>query len=118
MQTIKLVYQDCVLCGSKKDWGEKQLQDAYNAGFNVEKMSFTQFGASELIWEATRAGMHLPFFTDGTIFAQTVAEYIEKKTGQGEINAVEAVEPTETVENTTEEAETPKKASKKARKAK
>lgn len=76
---IKLVYQDCPLCGSRKVWGEKQLAKANTAGIQVEKISFATPEGSHLCKEAVMAGIErLPFFTNGLIFRATIDEFIEK----------------------------------------
>lgn len=77
--TIKLVYQDCPLCGSRKNWGEKQLAKANTAGLEVEKISFASPEGSHLCKEALFAGVtRLPFFTNGLIFRETIDDFIQK----------------------------------------
>ena len=75
--TIKLVYQDCPLCGSRKNWGEKQIEKANTAGLQVEKISFASPEGSHLCKEALYAGVtRLPFFTNGLIFRETIDDFI------------------------------------------
>lgn len=77
--TIKLVYQDCPMCGSRKNWGEKQLEKANTAGLEVEKISFASPEGSHLCKEALYAGVtRLPFFTNGLIFRETIDDFIQK----------------------------------------
>lgn len=77
--TIKLVYQDCPLCGSRKNWGEKQIEKANTAGLQVEKISFASPEGSHLCKEAVFAGVtRLPFFTNGLIFRETIDDFIQK----------------------------------------
>lgn len=77
--TIKLVYQDCPLCGSRKNWGEKQIEKANTAGLQVEKISFASPEGSHLCKEALFAGVtRLPFFTNGLIFRETIDDFIQK----------------------------------------
>lgn len=77
--TIKLVYQDCPMCGSRKNWGEKQLEKANTAGLKVEKISFASPEGSHLCKEALFAGVtRLPFFTNGLIFRETIDDFIQK----------------------------------------
>lgn len=77
--TIKLVYQDCPLCGSRKNWGEKQIEKANTAGLQVEKISFASPEGSHLCKEALYAGVtRLPFFTNGLIFRETIDDFIQK----------------------------------------
>lgn len=78
--TIKLVYQDCPLCGSRKNWGEKQIEKANTAGLQVEKISFASPEGSHLCKEALFAGVtRLPFFTNGLIFRETIDDFIPKQ---------------------------------------
>ena len=77
--TIKLVYQDCPMCGSRKNWGEKQIEKANTAGLEVEKISFASPEGSHLCKEALYAGVtRLPFFTNGLIFRETIDDFIQK----------------------------------------
>lgn len=77
--TIKLVYQDCPMCGSRKNWGEKQLEKANTAGLEVEKISFASPEGSHLCKEALYAGVtRLPFFTNGLIFRETIDDFIQE----------------------------------------
>lgn len=77
--TIKLVYQDCPMCGSRKNWGEKQIAKANTAGLEVEKISFASPEGSHLCKEALFAGVtRLPFFTNGLIFRETIDDFIQK----------------------------------------
>jgi hypothetical protein len=77
--TIRLVYQDCPMCGSRKNWGEKQIEKANTAGLQVEKISFASPEGSHLCKEALFAGVtRLPFFTNGLIFRETIDDFIQK----------------------------------------
>lgn len=77
MPTIKLVYQDCPMCGSRKNWGEEQLAKANTAGMEVEKISFASPEGSHLCKEALLAGVtRLPFFTNGLIFRETIDDFL------------------------------------------
>lgn len=76
--SIKLVYQDCPLCGARKEWGEKMLAKANTAGITVEKISFATPEGSHLCKEAVLAGIgRLPFFTNGLIFRDSIDDFIE-----------------------------------------
>lgn len=76
MAKIKLVYQDCALCGARKEWGEKQLAKANTAGLEVELVSFASPEGSHLCKEAVLAGIgRLPFFTDGLTFRPTIDDF-------------------------------------------
>lgn len=76
MPTIKLVYQDCPLCGSREDWGERQLALAQEAGLEIEKISFASPEGSHLCKEAVMAGItKLPFFTNGLTFRNSIDDF-------------------------------------------
>lgn len=94
---IKLVYQDCPLCGARKEWGEEQLAKAKSAGITVEKISFASPEGSHLCKEAVLAGVtKLPFFTNGLVFRPTIDDFItvkkpaKKRTIKKKIKAEEA----------------------------
>lgn len=80
---IYLVFQDCPLCGARKEWGKAQLVKADTAGVAVEKIPFTHasnlINAKDLILRAAKAGMHLPFFTDGEKFSQNIDELLSSE---------------------------------------
>ena len=76
MPTIKLVYQDCPLCGSREEWGERQLKLAAEAGLEIEKISFASPEGSHLCKEAVLAGIKkLPFFTNGLTFRNSIDDF-------------------------------------------
>lgn len=76
--SIALVYQDCPLCGAKKDWGEKQIAKANAAGIEVRQVSFASPEGQHLCKEAVLAGVEkLPFFTNGLVFRATIDDFIE-----------------------------------------
>ena len=78
MPTIKLVYQDCPMCGSRKEWGERQIEKAGAAGLEIEKISFASPEGSHLCKEAILAGVgNLPFYTDGKVFRQSITDFIK-----------------------------------------
>lgn len=77
MATIKLVYQDCPMCGSRKKWGEKQIAKAAAVGIEIEKISFAGPEGSHLCKEAILAGVtRLPFFTNGKVFRENVDDFV------------------------------------------
>ena len=51
MKEIIVVYQDCPLCGARKEWGEKTLKEALNARARVRKVSFATREGEKLIYE-------------------------------------------------------------------
>lgn len=77
---IYLVYQDCPLCGARKDWGEKQVRSAVKNGFDFVKVSFATPLGRTLIQRAVfeHKIKALPFFTDGERFAVSVDELLVK----------------------------------------
>lgn len=78
MPTIKLVYQDCPMCGSRKEWGERQIEKAGAAGLEIEKISFASPEGSHLCKEAILAGVgRLPFFTDGKVFRSSIDDFAD-----------------------------------------
>lgn len=82
MATIKLVYQDCPLCGSREGWGAEQLKVAEGASIEIEKLSFASPEGTHLCHEAVMAGIgHLPFFTDGKRFSHELSDFVPKKKG-------------------------------------
>lgn len=78
MATIKLVYQDCPMCGSREEWGKKQLETAQAAGIEFDAISFASPEGSHLCKEAVMAGItKLPFFTDGLVFRESIDDFAE-----------------------------------------
>lgn len=75
LKKIICVYQDCFLCGSKKNWGNKQLADANANHWYIAKVSFASPEGHGYIAEAIKQGVGtLPFFTDNEgHFATTVS---------------------------------------------
>ena len=78
MKEIIIVYQDCPLCGARKEWGEATLKEALNAKARVRKVSFVTREGEKLIYEAILKGYtKLPFVTDGKTFAYDVKTLLE-----------------------------------------
>lgn len=75
---IALVFQDCPMCGARKGWGEAQLKIADKHGFEIVETPFFATGAKEWIWEAAKAGMTLPFYTDGKKFSKNLEDFVVK----------------------------------------
>lgn len=74
---IMLVYQDCPMCGAREAWGEEQTKVAKAHGIEIVKTPFYQTGVKGLIWKACKAGMTLPFFTDGKHFSKDIIDFKE-----------------------------------------
>lgn len=76
---IKFIYQDCGMCGSRKDWGEQQKQVARANGINIIMTPFFTNGCEGLMWKAVEAGIDsYPFYTDGKKFSKNIEDFIEK----------------------------------------
>ena len=76
---IMLVYQDCPMCGARKNWGDAQTKIATDHGFDIIKTPYYATGVKGLIMRACEAGIgHLPFFTDGKKFSYNLEDFVEK----------------------------------------
>lgn len=75
---IVIVYQDCFMCGDKDSWSEKAklaFAQLESAGLPFRKVSFASMEGSAHCAKAIENGVtKMPFYTDGTKYAQTVAE--------------------------------------------
>lgn len=61
-----LVYQDCPMCGSRENWGKKQLAAAKANRADIRKVSFVSAEGRKYCYEAIQAKKAtMPFFTDG-----------------------------------------------------
>lgn len=79
-KVIKLVFQDCVFCGSKKEWGDEQLKIAAKKHYQIEKVSFVAPEATNLMKKAVKSGIRsMPFFTDGEIFSKDLRDFAPKR---------------------------------------
>ena len=77
---LTIVYQDCPLCGARKNWGERTIAKATAAGQEIRKLSFASPEGSHLCKEAIWAGVtRLPFITDGVKFSQNIDDFLPKK---------------------------------------
>lgn len=78
-KTIIAVYQDCFLCGSSNEKGEKMLATIAKRGYEFRKLSFATAEGNEYCLKAAEAGIQkMPFFTDGEKIAQTYEELIKE----------------------------------------
>lgn len=80
MNKIYLVYQDCALCGDRGRIRKLEIQEAFDKGYEVIKMPFTNPIASELIHKAVfehKIGK-MPFYTDGEKFGYNIDDVIAK----------------------------------------
>lgn len=80
-KTVYLVYQDCAVCGARKEWGEAQLKLADKLKFNIVKKPFYHKDSKELIRKAVfEKGIgSMPFFTDGEKFSYDLSDFVDKK---------------------------------------
>lgn len=76
---IYLVYQDCVECEPAASRLAGDYAVAGEAGVEIEKMPFFKKGAPELIKKAAKAGVTLPFFSDGEKCAKHLVELVRGK---------------------------------------
>lgn len=80
-KTIIAIYQDCFLCGARKEKGEKMLQELSEAGASFRKVSFATIEGREHCMKAIENGVtKMPFFTDGEIYAADYHDLIKAKT--------------------------------------
>lgn len=76
---IMLIYQDCPMCGARKDWGEAQTKIANNYGLEIVNTPFYKTGVPGLIKRAVEHGMkQMPFFTDGKKFSYSLEDFVDK----------------------------------------
>lgn len=79
-KNIIAVYQDCFLCGSNKEKGEKMLEEISEAGATFRKVSFATIEGRQHCMKAIENGItKLPFFTDGEIYSGKYQDLIKAK---------------------------------------
>lgn len=79
MREIKIVYQDCPMCGARYNWGLKQTEVAARNNITLIKTPFYKPGVGKLIQKAIENGVGtMPFFTDGEKFSTDLEDFIEK----------------------------------------
>ena len=90
---LTIVYQDCVMCGSREEWGEKTIEGANKIKEEVRKLSFASPEGEKLCREAIYAGVtELPFITNGVIFSQNIEDFVPKKTKTRKVKKAEVQE--------------------------
>lgn len=105
MKEIIIVYQDCPMCGARKEWGEKTIKEALNAKAKVRKVSFVTREGEKLCYEAVMKGIkRLPFVTDGKTYAYDVKTLLE-----GELSGLESKPKTQTKKKSTTKRKTTKR---------
>lgn len=81
MPEIRIVYQDCPVCGSRKEWGDRTIEYATKSGMSVRKVSFVTREGQELIAKAIEMGItRLPFLTDGKTFSYEIESFVNNTT--------------------------------------
>ena len=79
---IVIVYQDCYLCGARREWGEKTINAITKAGVPYRKLSFASVEGQAHCEKAVLNGVTaLPFVTDGKIYARDVEELLQAQSG-------------------------------------
>jgi len=77
---IYWIYQDCPLCGARKNWGEAQVKSANDHGIKYKKISFAHPKAYGMAKKALEHGIaSYPFFTDGERFSKDIADFAVKE---------------------------------------
>lgn len=75
---VWLIYQDCPMCGARKEWGLKQTYLAGSHNIEIVPKPFYATGSKDLIMRAIQSGIgKMPFFTDGDKFAYDLVSFIE-----------------------------------------
>lgn len=62
---LLLIYQDCYDCGASKAWHEKVQAAAAEAGVLIKYTPYNTPGAKEIILEAHKKGIEVPFLSNG-----------------------------------------------------
>lgn len=74
---ILLIYQDCYDCGSSKAWHEKIQESAADLGVLIKYTPHNTPGAKELILEAHKKGVNVPFVSDGKRHSRKLEDLVE-----------------------------------------
>lgn len=73
---IKVVYQDCVLCGMR---GRAKIAEYAEKGISIRKVGFTTEEGRDLCLKAIESGIgSMPFYTDGKIFSAEMSTFLTK----------------------------------------
>lgn len=73
-----VVYQDCITCGSRKEWGDKTIKTIKETGVKFRKLSFASAEAESYAMKAVEAGIKgYPYITDGTKFSQNIEDFTQ-----------------------------------------
>lgn len=75
---ILLIYQDCYDCGSSKAWHEKIQESAADLGVLIKYTPHNTPGAKELILEAHKKGIEVPFVSDGKRHSRKLEDLVER----------------------------------------
>lgn len=77
---VKVVFQDCVLCGQK---GREKIAEYAEKGITIKKVSFVSEEGRELCFKAVNVGIKgMPFYTDGSTFATAIDTFLNEEKPQ------------------------------------
>ena len=77
---LLVIYQDCITCGSLKNWGEKTIKTIKETGVKYRKVSFASAEAEKHALKAIEAGVKgYPYITDGIKYSQNIADFTNTK---------------------------------------
>lgn len=74
---VVVVYQDCVMCGTR---GRQIIADFAEKGVAIRKVSFVSPEGRELCHKAVNLGIKMmPFYTDGETFTVNIDDLLSTK---------------------------------------
>ena len=80
MKEFLIVYQDCMVCGANKKWGDKTIEHLTKAGVNWRKVSFASQEGQAHAMKAIESGIEsYPFVTDGEKYTKDIEDLFETK---------------------------------------
>lgn len=75
---IIAVYQDCFLCGSTDEKGQKMLADIAKKGYEFRKVSFATVEGNQHCLKAVENSIQtMPFFTDGKKYVSDIKDLLQ-----------------------------------------
>jgi len=75
--TLLLVFQDCYDCGAHKAWHDGVREAAAKNKVLICYVPHTLSEAKELILEAHKQGVEVPFLTDGKRYSRTLEDLVK-----------------------------------------
>ena len=95
MKEILIVYQDCFICGSNKNWGESTIKHLTDKGIPFRKVSFASMEGQAHALKAIESGIEsYPFVTDGEKYTKNIEELTDIKTADVKITTKKAKKTT------------------------